>query len=458
MYVRTIFTKDAQGFPDYQICIAQDNTIVKEVELTLRRTVDRTREQFDLSRKMSLARKPEVVLRTLMSAHDLRPAKQAAFLFFDDPKIGPASGLEIIASWKADPGQAIWENEQNLYEDSTFWDLLQSNRTVIIKSILSDNRISSQVRDHLLAGRFESLVIFPLVARGDWLGCLAVYSMREQNINHLTLRHLKVLIDQATITLYNLKLLRIEEEARHEAERANEIKTQFLAMISHELRTPLSSIIGFTTTLLASDVTWDPEEQTDFITTIRQEGYRLQELIDHLLDLSQLEAGMLPITMEYHSVAEIIEDARSQLSLLTRSHILHVTLPPNLQQVFVDKKRISQVIVNLVRNAASYSPVGSEISITAGSRAGFIQMSVSDQGPGIPPADTQKVFQAFRRGENALNNSPTQGAGLGLAICKGLIEAHGGHIWIKRKNSPGATFSFTLPIHRPGGSDPQEWS
>ena len=159
------------------------------------------------------------------------------------------------------------------------------------------------------------MAIFPLVALGNWLGCLLVFFSQEKHFEPVELRHIKVLVDQATITLYNLQLLEIEAESRHEAERANEIKTRFLAMISHELRTPLTSIKGFTTTLLAEDVTWEPEEQRDFIQTIQQEANRLQELIDHLLDLSRLEAGMLPIVLEPHSLQEIMEDALPQFQV-----------------------------------------------------------------------------------------------------------------------------------------------
>jgi two-component system sensor histidine kinase KdpD len=216
-------------------------------------------------------------------------------------------------------------------------------------------------------------------------------------------------------------------------------------MISHELRTPLTSILGFTTTLLADDVTWAPEDQRDFICTIRQEASRLHELIDHLLDLSRLEAGMLPISLAPHSLTGIVQDASPQLDSLMSKHTLSMHLPVQLPRLLVDPKRIAQVLVNLVRNASSYAPEGSEISISAIIRGNFVQVNVSDQGPGIPPAEHKMVFKAFRRGEN-VENSAAQGAGLGLAICKGLVEAHGGRIWIKKKSMPGATISFTLPL------------
>jgi len=131
------------------------------------------------------------------------------------------------------------------------------------------------------------------------------------------------------------------------------------------------------------------------------------------------------------------------LNALTRGHTLFIQ-PLEDFSVFVDAKRISQVLVNLVRNASTYAPKGTEIRITANLRGDYVQINVTDQGPGIPISDHKKVFKAFSRGKNE-ENGFSKGAGLGLAICKGLVEAHGGHIWIKKKSAPGTTVSFTIP-------------
>jgi PAS domain S-box-containing protein len=445
IFARTFLINNEAGASDILYCIAQDITDQKLVEQTLRKTLDRTREQFELSHRMSLARKPEAVLKTLMSAQELRSAQRAALLFFIDPKVGPSKGVELAAAWQSNQHLAPWGGEVSIFEEPAFWKMFQPNQTVIISTIQSDPPLPQSARDLLLEGQIKSLVIFPMFASGVWLGCLLLFYIHEQNFEPIELRHLKVLVSQATITLYNLQLLDVEEESRHEAERANEIKTEFLAMITHELRTPLTSIIGFTTTLLADDVAWEPDEQTDFYQTILREANRLQELIDHLLDLTRLEAGMLPIMQESHTLQEIVKDALPQLHSLTSAQSLTIELTDDLPPVFVDAKRISQVIVNLVRNSATYSPDGTEITISASVRDGFIQVNVNDHGPGIPTDEHKSVFKAFKRGQFAEYGS-AQGAGLGLAICKGLIEAHGGRIWIKKKSTPGTIISFTIPL------------
>ncbi len=434
----------------YQICIAQDITEQNQLDRTLRKALDRSHEQFTLSQRMSLARKPEAVLKTLMSASELRPAKRAFILFFDSPMDGLSHEIEVITSWPSASNQTdLHSNEQasqtSLFEDLASLELFHPSRPVIVSEISKDQRLTPAVRDLLVEAQIETIAIFPLVALGNWLGCLLVFFPTEKHFEPIELRHIKVLVDQATITLYNLQLLEIEAESRHEAERANEIKTRFLAMISHELRTPLTSIRGFTTTLLAEDVVWDPEEQRDFIQTIEEEANQLQELIDHLLDLSRLEAGRLPVVMESHTLQEIIQGVLPQFQVMTQKHVLTLRLPPDLPPVFVDAKRIAQVLVNLVQNASKYSPEATEIILAASVRGSFVNVSVSNQGPGIPPADRKRVFQAFQRGIHE-DDSGSKGAGLGLAICKGLVEAHGGRIWIKRQTDPGTTITFTIPL------------
>jgi PAS domain S-box-containing protein len=439
----------------YQVCVAQDITSQDQVDQTLRKALNRSHEQSTLSRRMSLARKPEAVLKTLMSASEFRAAQRAFVLFYETLPNNLPRVLDVITTWLSvevqnNSNEAETENdgrlfEHNLMDHLAISELYHPSKPVILSNISKDQRLAPAARQMLEEGHIQTIGTFPLVASGNLLGCLLVLFPEEKHFASIELRHIKVLVDQAAITLYNLQLLEIEADSRHEAERANEIKTEFLAMISHELRTPLTSIIGFTTTLLADDVTWEANEQRDFIKTIHQEANRLHELIDHLLVLSRLEAGRLPISLDAHSLHDIIDDAMPQLRSLTSEHPLSVHLPDSLPLIYADAKRIAQVLVNLVRNASTYAARGTEISISGSVRGRFVHINVTDQGPGIPQAEYKKVFQAFRRGET-VENGLVQGAGLGLAICKGLVEAQGGSIWVKKKSIPGATLCFTIPL------------
>jgi signal transduction histidine kinase len=246
------------------------------------------------------------------------------------------------------------------------------------------------------------------------------------------------------------RLYEAQAEARREAEEANELKTKFLAMISHELRTPLTSIKGFTTTLLASDIHWGVDEQNEFLQIIDSEAEKLKDLVEQLLDVSTLQAGTLRIYPSPQRLTDIIDISRAQIVNLARDHELVLEIPDTLPPILADSQRLAQVIGNLVENAVKYSPEGSRLSISASQVGDAIRIDVSDEGVGIEPKDRDMIFEAFRQGQTA-----QKGAGLGLAICKGLVEAHGGRIWVQGRDGPGATVSFTVPVALEPVSDQQ---
>jgi PAS domain S-box-containing protein len=241
------------------------------------------------------------------------------------------------------------------------------------------------------------------------------------------------------------ELLQREQTAREAAEKANLLKLQFLAMISHELRTPLTSIKGFVTTLLADDIILPPADQLRYLNIINSESDRLKELVEDLLDLSQVQAGVLTINPEVQAFASVVNTVKPHLYTLAQSHDLVLDLPENLPKIKADTYRIGQVLTNLVSNATKYSPAHTQITIIASASNGMVQVDVADQGEGISPQDRELVFEAFRQVDRKRKEF-IKGAGLGLAICKGLIEAHGGHIWIQEQDLPGTTVSFTLPV------------
>lgn len=235
----------------------------------------------------------------------------------------------------------------------------------------------------------------------------------------------------------------LEQQARIRAEEANSLKMKFLAMISHELRTPLTAIKGFTSTLLSEDVQWSETDQKEFIRIMDEEADRLTGLVEQLLDVSRLQAGNLSIDPKPHNLNDIVRSAAAQLNAVTIQHDLLIDLPPDLPPVQADANRVVQVIVNLVSNAVKYSPPYTRIIVSASHKADAVQVDVIDAGVGIPESEREHVFEAFRQLDRKLSS---QGAGLGLAICKGFVEAHNGRIWIQGGIDKGTCVSFTLPV------------
>lgn len=239
----------------------------------------------------------------------------------------------------------------------------------------------------------------------------------------------------------------IEEQIR-ELEVLREVdnlRSQLLSNVSHELRTPLTSIKGFVSTLLRTDAEWSSEEQRDFLEIVNQEADRLTRLISDLLDMSRLDAGALKLNRDIHHVSTVLESIESRLGSLTCGRRLLKNIPFDLPPVFVDEMRIGQVLTNLIENAIKYSPEGCDIVIEARPIRDDVVISVIDKGAGIPYELIDKVFDRFYQTESIVTGRKS-GTGLGLSICRGIIEAHGGRIWVESKLGEGSNFSFSLPI------------
>jgi signal transduction histidine kinase len=239
------------------------------------------------------------------------------------------------------------------------------------------------------------------------------------------------------------ELLQREQQARAEAERANALKLKFLAMISHELRTPLTPIKGLTTTLLATDVVFDSETQAEFLRVIDEETDRMIELVEQLLDVSRMHAGTLRVQPTSVPLKTIINQSMARLEAFTVNHQMRLEIDPALPPVMADAARIAQVLVNLVSNATRYAPKNTLITLAVRQQGAMIEVSVTDQGMGIPAQYQELVFESFQQIKRSGDSK--RGAGLGLAICKWIVEAHGGSIRIAESSPAGTTIIFTLP-------------
>jgi signal transduction histidine kinase len=224
------------------------------------------------------------------------------------------------------------------------------------------------------------------------------------------------------------------------------MKTELLSTVSHELRTPLGSIKGYATTLLTHGTKLKKDEQREFLEIIDSEADRLRDLIENLLDLSRLEAGVLRIDRDPVRLGTVAREVARKVDLATPNHEIALDWPAADPLVNADHKRIYQVIQNLLTNAVKYSPDGGCITMSGHCERRELVISVADQGMGMPAAELDKIFDRFHRVQSELSHG-IGGTGLGLAICKGLVEAHGGRIWAESAGEcKGSTFRFTLPL------------
>ncbi|HEY7063823.1 MAG TPA: ATP-binding protein [Chloroflexota bacterium] len=228
----------------------------------------------------------------------------------------------------------------------------------------------------------------------------------------------------------------------HEAER---LRNAFLATVSHDLRAPLAAIAGYTDSLLRDD-SWDRQTHREFLEIIASSADTLTRLVDNLLDAATLEAGALRLEPEPVRVERIAERVVAQRRPLAATHDLRLDIAPGLPLAHADPLRVEQVISNLVDNAIKYSPGGGPVAVrvSGGERGAALVVAVSDHGVGLTAEQAARVFERFYRAADALHGAP-RGIGLGLFLCKRLVEAQGGRIWVESVPGQGSTFRFTLP-------------
>ena len=224
-------------------------------------------------------------------------------------------------------------------------------------------------------------------------------------------------------------------------------RAEFLGMVSHELRTPLTTIKGSTATVLGASSALDATEMRQFFKIIDEQADRMRDLISNLLDLTRIQAGMLSVTPEPISVADVVDQARESFLLGGGRNRIDADLPEDLPRIAADKDRTVQVLSNLISNASRNSPDFSTIAVTVRQEDFHILFAVADEGRGISPEQLPHLFKKFSRIVGGSADQDIEGTGMGLVICKGIVEAHGGRIWAE-SDGPGlgSRFAFTIPV------------
>jgi two-component system sensor histidine kinase KdpD len=293
--------------------------------------------------------------------------------------------------------------------------------------------------------RSRALLMLPIATTDRAIGVLAIE--QAEGAAPISPDAELVLVTFAAQAALAIDRTRLTEEAARSAALAqsDELKSALLAAVSHDLRTPLATIKASTTSLLDTSVPWDENAKREFLIGIDEETDRLTLMVSNLLDLSRIEGGALKPDFDWVDGSELLNDVARRLRgrASATGKTLTVDVPHELPLLWLDYVEIAEVLLNLGDNSLKYSPEGSTIRFSLEISGSFARFAVEDNGPGMSKRDRNRVFTKFVRGDTA---GKSIGAGIGLSISKGLVEAHGGKIWLESEVGRGTTVFFTIPL------------
>jgi K+-sensing histidine kinase KdpD len=289
------------------------------------------------------------------------------------------------------------------------------------------------------------------------VGALGVLAVAPQYLPALADAEEKSFFDMALSqiaqSLERISLTQRAREASIQAETEN-LRNSLLSAISHDLRTPLTRIVGTASTLVDEDGSLTQAERREFTLAIQDEAQRMAELMSKILDMARIASGKVALHREWNALEEIVGATLTRLDALLKGRKVDIRLPEKLPLVSLDAVLFQQVLANLIENAVKYSPAGCPIEIAADWIPTVLRVVVADRGPGIPEELQGRVFEKFYR---VVPESPQSGAGLGLALCRAIVEAHGGKIGAANRPGGGAVFFINLPLQgQPPALDWQE--
>ena len=264
-------------------------------------------------------------------------------------------------------------------------------------------------------------------------------------------RLLQAFASQGALALERASLSRADSRSKL-LEESDRFKSSLLSSVSHELRSPLATIKAAASSLRGGEVSWESTARAELLAAIDEEADHLNILVGNLLDMSRIESGALRPQRHWNVLSEIVESVITRMHRPLENHRLEIAIPENLPLVPADFVQMEQVFTNLLSNSAKYAPAGTVIRIQAQAQdRAEVLVEVSNQGPPVPAEHLDRIFDKFYRITAA---DRVTGTGLGLSICKGIIEAHGGHIWAENLTY-GFSFKFTLPLNLDGAPPPE---
>jgi two-component system sensor histidine kinase KdpD len=282
-----------------------------------------------------------------------------------------------------------------------------------------------------------------LRSTGRILGVLAVFPGASQKLDAKMKELIREFAEQLSVGIERSFSLEAAERAKLQVE-GMKLRNSLLSSVSHDLRTPLASIMGAATSILCDEAHELPQENKELVQSIRDEADRLNKFLKNLLDMTRIESGAVQLKKEWQSVEESVGVALNRLRMQLKGFQVVTEIPDDLPLALYDEQLIDQVLFNLLDNAAKYAPAGSKITVWAKASADGITMGVSNHGCSLAPGAEARMFDKFYRGDASA--AATYGAGLGLTICRGIMQAHMGQIWAERFDEDGISICFLLPV------------
>jgi two-component system sensor histidine kinase KdpD len=384
----------------------------------------RTASLFALSRELgAAASQPALLKAATRHVNEVFDAKVALLLPAGEG--GPGDRLAIV---HADEGTLLG-SEDGVGKDKDMG---------VAEWVWSHQRPAGHGTDTL---PMSSALCVPLLGSRGRVGVMALYPSAESRLDDPDERSLLHTI--AGLIGSSLERTQLAEEARRASLRieTEQLRNALLSSVSHDLRTPLGVVTGATSALLEKDVPMDETMRRELLMTVHEEALRLNRLVRNLLDMTRLEAGAMKVQKDLQPLEEVVGSALDRMDDRLRGREVKTSIPSDLPLVPFDAILIEQVLINLLENATKYSPAGSPIDVRAVARQNEVEVEVADRGRGVARSDAERVFDKFfrvREGEGG-------GVGLGLTICRGIVNAHGGRIWVSEGDGGGASFRFTLP-------------
>ena len=433
-----------------QLALAiQNNRLLKELQeqsRELARSIEEMKVLREVGQVVNSTLELQAVLTTIVThAVELSGLDAGMIHEYDEDTeffiVRAAHGVDsqLVSDLKINPiqfGEGAAGRSAVLREPVAFPDIEAGNYDPRLKKIL-------------LQSGFKAILNVPLLRSNQVYGGLAVCRKEAGDFEQQIVDLLQSFATQSVLAIQNARQFQELEEKGRQLEVASRHKSQFLANMSHELRTPLNAILGYTELIEDNIYGEVPERIREPLKRLEKNGRHLLGLINDVLDLSKIEAGLLTLSPRDYSVQEVVQSVIAALgSLATEKKLaLKVKIPSDLPQAKGDDRRIAQVLLNLAGNAIKFTESG-EVCIEAASSPEELTLSVADTGPGISEADQERIFEEFQQAESS-STRKKGGTGLGLSIAKRIVELHGGRIWVESEPGCGATFKFTLPIAAP---------